>query len=505
MILFYNAFHKTVWIALILGFYTGISQAQSVSGVVTDAESGITIPGVNIIVQGTNIGTATDVNGQYELSVPSLNETLIVSFVGYLTQEIEINGRTTIDIELRTQALLGDELVVIGYGTQRRAELTGSIGSVSERDFNRGHLNSPEELMQGKISGVNITTVSGQPGSPQSVIIRGPGTIRAGSGPLYVIDGVAIDNTADTTPTGESFGPGSPSNTNPLAFLNPNDIESIDVLKDASATAIYGSRAANGVIAITTKSGQRGAARLTYSGNLTLSTIANKIDMLSAEEFVAFHESIGQPDMDMGHRTNFFDEILQTAMAIRHSLSYSGGTESMNYMASLNYSDQEGLVITNNLENYGGRLRVNQRFLDNRLNIGVNLLADRQRTDYVPVANSHSTNLGDMLTNSLTQNPTQPIFNPDGSFYEIRDDGMNPVQVPEIFTDFGEVTRFLGSLNVDFELMEGLVYRINTAIDNSQGNRFSQVSPHNNQRIAAPNGAGQRGLSSLTPQKHLNM
>jgi branched-chain amino acid transport system permease protein len=248
MILFNNAFLKTVWIALVLGFYTGISQAQSVSGVVTDAESGITIPGVNIIVQGTNIGTATDVNGQYELSVPSLNETLIVSFVGYLTQEIEINGRTTIDIELRTQALLGDELVVIGYGTQRRAELTGSIGSVSERDFNRGHLNSPEELMQGKISGVNITTVSGQPGSPQSVIIRGPGTIRAGSGPLYVIDGVAIDNTADTTPTGESFGPGSPSNTNPLAFLNPNDIESIDVLKDASATAIYGARGANGVV-----------------------------------------------------------------------------------------------------------------------------------------------------------------------------------------------------------------------------------------------------------------
>lgn len=483
------SFSKFICLAVSLCFFGAFVQAQTITGVVTDTQTGTTLPGVNILVLGTNVGTATDSDGRYQLNVPSLDETLVFSYIGYVTLEEPIEGRATINVEMSTQQLVGDELVVVGYGTQRRSELTGSIGSISERDFNRGLINSPEQLMQGRISGVNITSVSGQPGSPQTVTIRGPGTIRSGSGPLYVIDGVAIDNTADTTPSGNSFGPGSPSNTNPLAFLNPNDIESIDVLKDASATAIYGSRAANGVIAITTKSGQRGVSQLNYSGSLTVSSIANKLDMLSAGEFVDFHQSIGQADMDMGHRTNFFDEILQTAMATRHSLSYSGGSETMNYMASLNFSNQEGLVITNNLENYGGRLRVNQRFLDNRLNVGFNLLADRQRTDYVPVANSHSTNLGDMLTNSLTQNPTQPIYNSDGTFYEIRDDGMNPVQVPQIFTDFGEVTRLLGSVNVDFELMEGLQYRLNAAIDNSQGNRFSQVSPHNNQRIEAPDGA----------------
>lgn len=483
------SFSKFICLAVSLCFFGVFVQAQTITGVVTDAQTGTTLPGVNILVLGTNVGTATDSDGRYQLNVPSLDETLVFSYIGYVTLEEPIEGRTTINVDMSTQQLVGDELVVVGYGTQRRSELTGSIGSISERDFNRGLINSPEQLMQGRISGVNITSVSGQPGSPQTVTIRGPGTIRSGSGPLYVIDGVAIDNTADTTPSGNSFGPGSPSNTNPLAFLNPDDIESIDVLKDASATAIYGSRAANGVIAITTKSGQRGVSQLNYSGSLTVSSIANKLDMLSAEEFVDFHQSIGQADMDMGNRTNFFDEILQTAMATRHSLSYSGGSETMNYMASLNFSNQEGLVITNNLENYGGRLRVNQRFLDNRLNVGFNLLADRQRTDYVPVANSHSTNLGDMLTNSLTQNPTQPIYNSDGTFYEIRDDGMNPVQVPQIFTDFGEVTRLLGSVNVDFELMEGLQYRLNAAIDNSQGNRFSQVSPHNNQRIEAPDGA----------------
>ncbi len=475
--------------AALLIMCTGQSLGQTVRGVVSDAETGATLPGVNIVFEGTTIGTSTNVDGEYELDVPALEGTLIFSFVGYISQQIQINGRSTIDVDMRTREIVGDELVVVGYGTQRRAEVTGSIGTVSSSEFNRGLTESPEQLMQGRIAGVNITTVSGQPGSPQSITIRGPGTPRAGSGPLYVIDGIAIDNNADTTPGGRNFGPGSPNNTNPLSFLNPNDIESITVLKDASSTAIYGSRAANGVVLITTKRGERGAARLDYSGSVSISNISNRLDMLSPDEFADFQRSIGQENLDLGNRTNYFDEIIRTAYSNRHSLAYSGGTETLDYTASLNYSNQEGIIITNNLQSYGGRVRINQRFLENRLNIGLNLLADRQRTDYVPVANTASTNLGDMLTNSLTQNPTQPIFNPDGSFFEIRDDGMNPVQVPEIFTDFGEVTRILGQLNLDFELFEGLMYRFNAAIDNSQGNRFSQVSPHNNQRIDAPDGA----------------
>lgn len=474
---------------LALSFLSNTLNAQTITGVVTDADSNEPLPGVNILLQGTSTGTSTDVDGVYELNVPSLDGRLIVSFIGYETRQIDINGRTTIDIELTISSILADELVVIGYGTQRRSEVTGSVGTVSSAQFNRGHTESPEQLLQGRIAGVNITSVSGQPGSPQTITIRGPGTPRAGSGPLYVIDGIAIDNNSDTTPGGRNFGPGSPNNTNPLSFINPNDIESITVLKDASSTAIYGSRAANGVILITTKTGERGVSRLNYSSDLTISTISNKLDMLSPDEFADFHRSIGQSELDFGNRTNYFDEILRTAYSTRQSLSYSGGTETLDYTASLNYSNQQGIIITNNLQNYGGRVRINQRFLDNRLNIGFNLMADRQRTDYVPVANTASTNLGDMLTNSLTQNPTQPIFNPDGSFFEIRDDGMNPVQVPEIFTDFGEVTRILSKLSADFEIMEGLMYRFNAGIDNSQGNRFSQVSPHNNQRIDAPNGA----------------
>lgn len=483
---------KTKWslfLILLCMLATGTATAQTLSGVVTDAETGETLPGVNIVLAGTTTGTATLADGTYQLRLPSLQGLLQISYVGYESQEIEIQGRDRVDIQLVMSSVMTDELIVIGYGTQRQSEITGAVSTIGSAALNRGLVSSPEQLLQGKITGVNVTSVSGQPGAPQTITIRGPGTPRAGSGPLYVIDGVAIDNTADTTPGGRNFGPGSPNATNPLAFINPADIESITVLKDASSTAIYGSRAANGVILITTKTGQRGISRLNYSSSLTVSTIANRLDMLSPQEFADFHRSIGQPEMDMGNQTNYFDAILRTALSNRHTLSYSSGSEFMDYTASLNFSNQEGIIITNNLQNYGGRVRINQRFLENRVKVGFDLLADRQRTDYVPVANSASTNLGDMLTNALTQNPTQPIYNADGSFFEISSDGMNPVQAPEIFTDFAEVTRILSKLSMDVELTEGLVYRFNAAIDNSQGNRSSQVSPHNNQRIDAPDGA----------------
>jgi len=494
-------------IILVLLFAGSSSYAQTVDGVVIDADTQEPLSGVNIQVQGTTTGTATDADGQFELAVPSTSVTLVFSFIGFQTQEIALNGRSTLAVEMAPQRIMGDELVVVGYGTEQRSDVTGSVATLDAQDFNRGPVSSPEQLMQGRIAGVNVTSVSGQPGSPQNVIIRGPGSIRQGSGPLYVIDGIAIDNAAGTSPSGADFGPGRPPNTNPLAFMNPNDIESINVLKDASATAIYGSRASNGVIIITTKSGSAGESRLNYTGSVTSSRVANTIDMLSAEEFIDFQNSIDQSDIDGGSRTDFFDEITRDAVTTQHTLSYSGGFESTDYFVSLNYSNEEGIIIANQLEDYGGRLRVNQGLLDDRLNVGVSLMANRQRTEYVPVANSADTNLGDMLTNSLTQNPTQPVRNPDGSFFEITNDGLNPAQVPELFTDFGDVTRFLGSAEVGYEIVEGLNVKTSLAIDNSQGNRSSQVEPNNNPRINLPNGAysfSNRENSMLQTETTLN-
>ncbi|MEX0778917.1 MAG: SusC/RagA family TonB-linked outer membrane protein [Balneolales bacterium] len=474
---------------LTLGFcvFAGIAQAQSVSGSVTDSETGEALPGVNIVVQGTQTGTATGSDGQYEMAVPSLEATLVFSYVGYTEQIIAIDGRASIDVEMVTQQL-GEELVVVGYGTQRRSDVTGSIGSVSSEDFNRGQTSTPEQLLQGKVAGVNVTASGGQPGSPQKVTIRGPGTVRSGSGPLYVIDGVAIDNNAATSSAGESFGVGSASATNPLSFLNSEDIESISVLKDASATAIYGSRGSEGVILITTKSGVRGQSELNYQGSVTSSRIANRIDMLSPDEFADFHNTHGDPSVVNDSRTVWFDEILEDGLANNHSLSFSNGTESSDFLGSMNYSDQQGIMIGSKLESVGGRLRGNQRFLDNHLKLGVNLMANRTRTDFAPIADSPSTNGGDMITNALTQNPTNPVRNADGSLFPITQEGFNPLRGPEILTNFSNVTRVLGNFNAEMEFMEGLVYRGNLAVDNSHGATTSQVTAHGINRISNPQG-----------------
>ncbi|MDR9447337.1 MAG: SusC/RagA family TonB-linked outer membrane protein [Balneolaceae bacterium] len=465
-----------------------ISHAQTVSGTVTDSQNGESLPGVNIVVEGSEmIGTSTNAEGQFELSVPSLDAALIFTYIGYESQLVAINGRQKIDVSLVSAAITGDDVVVVGYGAQRRSEITTSIASLDFEDFNEGITTSPEQLLQGKISGVNVTNQGGQPGSPVRVIVRGQGTLRSGSGPLYVIDGVAINN-APTASAGQSFGVGSASPTNPLSFLNADDIESIDVLKDASATAIYGSRGSEGVILITTKRGQRGQSQLNYRSDVTTSTIANRVDMLSADEFADFQESIGQADLDGGSRTNWFDEITRTGISNSHALSYSKRDAESDFIASLNFSNQEGIMIASELQTFGGRIRANQRFLDNRLVIGFNLMANRTRTDFAPIANSPSTNGGDMITNALTQNPTNPVRLPDGSLFPIRQEGFNPLRGPEILTNFSEVTRILSSVQADFEVIENLMLSANFGIDNSYGNTISQVSKHKINRIAKPNG-----------------
>lgn len=476
----------------------GLLQAQTVTGTVTDSETGESLPGVNIVVEGSEmIGTSSDARGEFELSVPSLNETLIFTFVGYESQRVELNGRDEINVALSSAAITGDDVVVVGYGTQRRSEITTSVASLNAEDFNAGITSSPEQLLQGRISGVNVTSQGGQPGSPAQVIIRGQGTLRNGSGPLYVIDGVAINN-APTASAGQSFGVGSASATNPLSFLNADDIESIDVLKDASATAIYGSRGSEGVILITTKRGQRGQSQLNYRSDVTLSTTANRVDMLSAEDFVDFQTSIGQGDLDGGSRTNWFDEITRTGVSNSHSLSYSSRNAESDFIASLNFSNQEGIMIASELQTFGGRLRANQRFLENRLDVGFNLMANRTRTDFAPIADAPSTNGGDMITNALTQNPTNPVRLPDGSLFPITQEGFNPLRGPEILTNFSEVTRILSSVKADFEIMEGLMLSANFGIDNSTGNTISQVSKHNINRIAKPDG----GLSDASRENN---
>ena len=280
-----------------------------VTGIITD-ENGAALPGVNILEKGTSNGTVSEANGNYRISLSSSKAILIFSFIGTETQEIVVGDRSEISVSLLASAETLSELVVVGYGTQKRSDVTGAIASVKSEDFNKGLFTNAGELLQGKLAGVNITANSGEPGAAQNVIIRGIGSLRSGTQPLYVVDGLLLDN------SNNGF------DTNPLNFLNPGDIESIDVLKDASASAVYGARASNGVVVITTKKGRLGKTEMNFSISTALSSMANKINVFDANEFRSQVVAEGGALQDFGGNTDWQDELSQTGLATNANFSF---------------------------------------------------------------------------------------------------------------------------------------------------------------------------------------
>lgn len=313
-----------------------IVQQDSVHGKVTDVETGEALPGVNVLIKGTSLGTATDVNGNYTLTVPSLTDTLVISYIGYQTQTIPIRGRSMIDVALKMQAVSGGQVVVIGYGTKLKRQVTGSISSVQASDLQEQPVTRVEDALQGRTSGVTIAASSGQPGAASNVRIRGVTSIN-NSDPLYIVDGVPVDNGG-------------------IGYLNPEDIASIQVLKDAASAAIYGTRAANGVILITTKKGTAGNMQVNYNGYVGIQQPAKKLDLLDATEYatlrneasVAAGNGILFPNpKSLGKGTDWQSTIFNNSAAImNHDLSISGGNSKATYYASLGYFDQQGIVAS---------------------------------------------------------------------------------------------------------------------------------------------------------------
>ena len=336
---------------------------QTITGRITDAASGNALSGATIAVKNTKRTTTSDADGNFSISVVNNKSVLVISFVGYSGQEVPVAEKTVIDIKLQAIASDLQQVVVVGYGTQSKKDITGSVKSLKVESFNRGIINSPEQLLQGKVAGVNVTSASGEPGGALSITIRGPGGIRTGNTPLFVVDGVALDNSS----TGGSG--------NPLNFLNPQDIESIDVLKDASASAIYGSRGANGVVLITTKRGKAGVNTLTYTGSLGVSSLARKLPVFSTAEYKAQVVKAGGTLDDKGGNTDWQKEITRTAYTQNHNISLSGGANKLTYYASFGMQKQQGIIKFNNADRYTGRFNATQRFLEDKLIIEANLTA----------------------------------------------------------------------------------------------------------------------------------
>jgi iron complex outermembrane receptor protein len=435
--------------------------AVTVSGIVTD-DTGSPLPGVNVLVKGTSLGTSTDTKGQYSLSVEDPNAILVFSFIGYTPEEVPLKGRTSINVKLIPDIRSLSEVVVMGYGTQEKKDVTGAVTSVKSEEFNRGIINSPEQLVQGKVSGVNVTSASGEPGGAQSISVRGPGGLRTGSTPLFVVDGLALDNS------------GTGGTMNPLNFLNPQDIESIDVLKDASATAIYGARGANGVILITTKKGKAGHTTINYTTSVGVSNLARALPLLSADEYRTQVPALGGILEDSLASTDWQKEITRTAITQNHNLAFGGGSEKTTYYASLGLQDQQGILLNSNMKRYTGRINVSQKFLEDRMTVELNLSATSVGNERPP--SESSTSSITIIGSALAANPTYPAKDASGKPYRYPN-GANPLRSLELYKDLTTTNRVIGNISPSFKIIEGLVYKLNFGIDNSSSVRDIQSLP----------------------------
>lgn len=443
-------------------------EAQTVTGTVTDGE--MPLPGVNILVQGTTNGTTTDFDGVYTLNNVPADAVLVFSFLGYATQTIPVNGRETINVTLGEDASALSEVVVIGYGQTTVRDATGAVATVTSENFNRGVVASPEELIQGRTAGLQVTSASGEPGAGVNIRIRGTTSVRGGNDPLFVVDGIPLagDNVAAG---GSNVGFGDSSPKNPLNFLNPQDIESMSVLKDASATAIYGSRGANGVVIITTKSGRGMQARLDYSTNLGIASPANRYDLLNRDEWLAAYEQTGNDpeNADFGANTDWQDEITRTAFTQEHNLSYSNSYNQGNYRVSVGYSDLMGIVENSSMERLTGRLNINHRMLNDRLTLGLQTTLSKVDDQRAPISNNAGFQ-GDLLGAAYRANPTMPA-DPDFFMGQI-----NPNALLAYTQDNIETDRILLNFSAGYELFEGLTSKLNLGYDKADSYRGFAIS-----------------------------
>lgn len=468
---------------LVLGTFLcfGLSQAQEVSGTVSDASG--PLPGASVLEKGTTNGTQTDFDGNYTLTAED-GAILIVSYIGYKTQEVAINGRSTINFTLDEDAEALDEVVIIGYGTTTVKDATGSVSSVSSEDFNGGIISSPEQLIQGKTAGVQISQGSGEPGAGITLRIRGAGSVRGNNSPLFVIDGVPVSNES-VSASGGNLGAGTSGAKNPLNFLNPNDIESMSVLKDASATAIYGSRGANGVVVITTKSGKGGGTQgqWGFSSNLNIATVANKYDLLSTDEFVE------RGGGNLGGSTDWQEYLFRTTASTDNNLSYSQNYGSGNIRATLGYSKQFGVIENTDLERLTGRVNLTQRFFDNKLTLNAQGTVSRIN-DRAPFISRTSGSTGDLLAATYYSNPTLAANPNIGA-----DPDRNPANLLAFYDDNTGTDRFLGSVSLNYDFTDELSAKVNFGLDTSESTRGQVVSPN---ILGFTNGAVGNGRASVS-------
>ena len=429
----------------LMGCLQLLAQSRMIQGEVTDAQNGEPLIGATVMVEGEKSGTVTDFDGNFKLQVTSSAKKVKISYIGYVDKIVEISDRMNVKLESDSQILT--DVVVIGYGTARKSDLTGSVATVSSKDFNKGLVSSPEQLINGKVSGVQIMSNSGSASAGSTIRVRGGASLNASNDPLIVLDGVPLEQ-----------GGISGNSSNFLSMINPADIESMTVLKDASSTAIYGSRASNGVIIITTKKGQQGGLKINFNTTNSLQTRAQMVDMLSHDDFVNVINQFGtdnQKSLLGTANTDWNDEVYRTAFGTDNNLSVSGSIgKYLPFRVSAGYYNQSGLVRKDNVERWTGNVVLTPSFFQDHLKLTINAKG---------TLNNNSFNNGGAVWAAATFNPTIPVYsgnNSYGGFNEALDaDGYpvnagvrNPRGLVDLYDSKSKVSRFIGSMDVDYKV-----------------------------------------------------
>ncbi len=459
------------------------AQGTAVTGKVTDT-GGIGLPGVTVQIKGMTRGTTTDGDGAYRLADVQGGATLVFSSIGYVTQEVALGNRSQVNVSMAEDAKSLSEVVVTGYGTQKAKDATGGVIALGTKDFNKGVITSPEQLLQGRAAGIQVTPASGEPGAGVNIQIRGTSSVRSNNNPLFVIDGVPLSGD-DVSSGGFDLGTGSSSARNPLNFLNPNDIENISVLKDASAAAIYGSRGANGVVLITTKKGKSGQQSLNFSSNVSVASAARRYDLLDAAAFKAGLTKAGgtlDATTDGGANTDWQDAILRTAVTHNQNLSFGGGNDNTRYFFSLGYQDQQGIIKTSALQRTTARVNASHELFNDKVVLDLSLTTSGLRNRYVANGDNAGAQ-GSLISNALQSNPTYPInggflgntANETAGYFTPGGDFRNPVAILNLINDRDAVSRTLGSLSATWRITDALSAKANFGIDNAASTRWTNI------------------------------
>lgn len=434
-------YKKLLFLLLLLPF--SVLAQNTLSGIVVDKATGQPIPGVNVNVQDANNGVSTDFDGKFQLSNVKKGNKVVFSFIGYKNFVVNYDSQKSVSVSLEENANELKEVVVqVGYGSVKKKDATGAVTVLTAKDFNKGPVTSADQMIQGKVAGLQIVNGGGSPGEGATIRIRSGSSLSASNDPLYVIDGVPV------------AAGGVEGGKNPLATINQNNIESISVLKDASATAIYGSRASNGVIIITTKKGKSGDLQVSYNGNLQVSQITNKVDALTAgqfRDFIAANGSVAQQALVGAADTDWQNEIYRTAIGTDHNIALSGGSDNVAYRASVGYADLNGILKRDNMKRTTLAVSLTGDFFDKHLKIQLN-----NNTSYI---NSNYSNRG-AIGSAISFDPTQVVKNPDGTYFQWLTNptqfnqlaGKNPLSLIEQQNNYGGSYRSIGNIQADYKM-----------------------------------------------------